>query len=173
MTAIVFATRLADDDWSTEQGAWRCEPLRIPGATVKDLRVDGNTIDKSQYQVRTELAMVHWVGPGRPPRVAAEIELSDELSLAKDTDRWKKLAVLLPVIGTIAAALIAGTATYLTTKSRYMPDADSALSTICQFNDGWHDYSPMPPAQIGLPCNDGLGNIGVIVAKGAQHGPRR
>jgi hypothetical protein len=43
----------------------------------------------------------------------ASIKLTEELTLGKETDRWKKLAIILPVTATIVSALIAGTATLI------------------------------------------------------------
>jgi hypothetical protein len=45
------------------------------------------------------------------------------------------------------------------------------LSSVCQFtfspkSGGWHDFTPLPPAEVGTQCTDGQGSVGVLVAHG-------
>src|SRR6266480_3920231 len=105
---ITFTTRLTKEDWDGIKGAWRCTALAIPKAEVTDLFVEGNRVDKADYEVRKAPREVHWKVGNPPARVAAQIRLSEELSLESETGLWKKLAVVLPFI----AALIAAAATY-------------------------------------------------------------
>jgi hypothetical protein len=46
------------------------------------------------------------------------------------------------------------------------PPDQTAMSSICQFSDGWIDYAPRAQLPIGFACNDGTGNTGYIVLKG-------
>ena len=57
-------------------------------------------------------AVIRWIPSDQPPRAAASVTLTKELTLGAETDRWKKLAIVLPVVATIAAAAISGVATY-------------------------------------------------------------
>jgi hypothetical protein len=112
MGTIVFAIRLTEADWDETQRAWRCPALNIPGAEIKDIVMDGNRADKVQYEVLKGQALIHWIPSTEPKRVAAVIELTQQLSLVAETDRWEKLAVVLPVVATIIAATISSIATY-------------------------------------------------------------
>jgi hypothetical protein len=112
MGNITFASRLIDSDWDETLAAWRCPALQIPGAVVRDIIVDGKRIDKAEYEVLHGQAMIHWVLPDRPERIAVVLELTESLSLVSETERWKRLAIVLPVAATIIAASISAAATY-------------------------------------------------------------
>lgn len=102
-----FTITLADDDWDPTRGGWRCPALEIPGAELKQIFVQGKVVDPAQYQVDTKLRLVRWSGLKRPPLAAAHLVLSKALSTQELTARWKKIAIVLPVAGTLAASLIA------------------------------------------------------------------
>jgi hypothetical protein len=104
---IIFTTRLTEEDWDSTLSAWRCPSLAIPKARIEDLFVDGNRLDKAKYEVRGP--GIRWIAPNPPRGVTAQIRLGEELSLESETDRWKKLAVVLPFV----AALVGAAATYL------------------------------------------------------------
>jgi hypothetical protein len=112
---ITFPTRLTDEDWDPTLSAWRCPALAIPKAEIRDLFVDGKRVDKANYQVLEGPPAVHWVPEDRPTgRIAAQIRLGAALSLESEKDRWKKLAIVLPVVASIVVALIGPLGNYLT-----------------------------------------------------------
>lgn len=92
---------------------WRCHALLVPGAVVEALYVEGNRVDTARYEVLTPNNFIRWIFPDQPQRVAASVRLTEALSLGKETERWKRLAIILPVTATLVAATITGTATYL------------------------------------------------------------
>jgi len=120
---IVFMARLTEADWDDTLRAWRCPPLAIPGAIVEALYVEGNRIDSARYEVLKEQALIRWTPADQPQRVAATIRLTEDLTLGAETDRWKKLAIILPVVATIVSAAIAGGTTYL---SKAVPEDRSS-----------------------------------------------
>jgi hypothetical protein len=130
MPAIIFSIRLTEEDWDATQRGWSCPPLRIPSATLQDIIVDGNRVDKHQYAILLGQAMIHWVNRNHPEGAAAIIELNDDLTLGSETDRWKKLAVVFPMIATILAASISGTATYFARPSTTTPSVNTSFKWI-------------------------------------------
>jgi hypothetical protein len=106
MADIVFTTRLTEADWDDNLRGWRCPPLAIPGATVEAVYVEGERIDTARYEALAQNGVIRWVFPDQPSRATASIALTEELTLGRDTARWKKLAIVLPVAATILAALI-------------------------------------------------------------------
>ena len=113
MANIIFSTRLTEADWDDTMRGWRCPPLAVPGAIVEALYVEGNRIDSARYEVLKEQSLIRWTPSDQPQRVAATIRLTEDLTLGTETDRWKKLAIILPVAATIVSAAIAGGTTYL------------------------------------------------------------
>jgi hypothetical protein len=97
MPSIVFANRLVDSDWDETLRAWRCPALNIPGAVVRDIIVEGVRVDKAQYEVLKEQGMIHWVIFQKPERISVIVQLTEELSPEYEKDRWKKIAIVLPV----------------------------------------------------------------------------
>lgn len=113
MSQIVFTTRLTAEDWDEAMHGWRCQVLNVPGAIIEAVYVDGNRIDTARYEVLAEHTFIRWMGPDQPHRAAASIKLTETLSLGAETERWKRLAILLPVVATVLAAIISGAGTYL------------------------------------------------------------
>jgi hypothetical protein len=110
--SIVFTTRLTEADWDDTLRGWRCPPLGVPGAVVEALYVDGDRVDSVKYEVLTQNTLIRWTQPVQPQRATASVKLTEELTLGAETDRWKKLAIVFPVIGVLGGALITGTFNY-------------------------------------------------------------
>jgi hypothetical protein len=109
--ATTFTVALTDKDWDRELGAWRCPVLKIPGARVEDVLVAGSSANFSYYEVNYGLGTVRWARPKPPERATVVIKLTEELSTRELTLRWKKLAVIVPVI----TALLGGVISYVST----------------------------------------------------------
>ncbi|HZT61324.1 MAG TPA: HNH endonuclease [Pyrinomonadaceae bacterium] len=116
-TPIVFTVAVDQDDWDKQFGGWRCSALRIPGAQVDDVFKEGSRVDKSWYEVMPKHAMIRWIPQNPPEKALIIISLTEELSTQELTNRWKKLATLLPFIAAILAALITGIFTYLSSRT--------------------------------------------------------
>jgi hypothetical protein len=126
MSEIVFTARLTEDDWDEAMRGWRCQVLLVPGAIVEAIYVEGDRIDSARYEVLTQHAFIRWIAPNKPQRVAAFIKLTETLSLDKETERWKRLAIILPVVATVIAASISGAATYFSRSPAVRSSAASA-----------------------------------------------
>jgi hypothetical protein len=109
---ISFVTRLTEAEWDEVIGGWRCPALQIPGANVQRLYVEGSQIDSGNYQVLQSQFIIRWILPKRPERIAVVIELSEALTLEADASKWRRRAIILPVLATIGAALITALPTY-------------------------------------------------------------
>jgi hypothetical protein len=149
---IVFTTRLTEADWDDALHGWRCSPLAVPGAVVDELFIDGNRIDAAKYEVLPQHAIVRWTPPDRPSRAVASIKLTEKLTLGAETDRWKKLAIILPVLATILSAGIIGAVTLITKSGdKSIPTPDSRLKALSQPPQP----APAPPGNrtksVGLP----------------------
>lgn len=101
---IAFRVRLTNDDWDQELGGWRCPALRIPGSAIGDVFSGGKEINKDWYAARSEV--LRWTYGKAPEEVAVSIVLTKSLSTDELTMRWRKAAVILPVIAAIVVALI-------------------------------------------------------------------
>jgi hypothetical protein len=112
-TNISFTVRLTQKDWDTDRHAWRCPSLEIPSAEIDEIFVGGNPVIKENYRKLEGPAAVRWNPPNPPDEAAAQIRLVKSLSLQSETDRWKKLAIVIPALASIVVALIAATATYV------------------------------------------------------------
>jgi hypothetical protein len=121
MPEVVFAIRLTNEDWDEVMRGWRCPVLSVPGAIVEAVYVEGSRIDSARYEVLPQNTFVRWIAADHPQRVAVSIKLTEALSLGSETERWKRLAIVLPVAATIMAAVISGSATYLSRSSEVHP----------------------------------------------------
>ena len=101
-----FTITLSNDDWDRSKGGWRCPALQIPGVQVKNVYVDGTALDEKLYDVNTSLLLIRWSQPTHPRQAAVHLQVDKALSTEELTLRWKKLAIVLPVVGSIAAGLI-------------------------------------------------------------------
>jgi hypothetical protein len=110
---INFTVRLNEEDWETSRKAWRCPSLAIPSATIQDIFVGGDRVDKSNYQILKGPSAIRWIPANPPMQIAVEIQLGEVLSRQSDTGYWKKLAIVLPVAATVLVALISAITTYL------------------------------------------------------------
>jgi hypothetical protein len=117
MPEIVLTIRLTDEDWDQAMRGWRCPVLSVPGSVVEAVYVEGNRIDAARYEVLAQNTFLRWIASDQPHRIAVSIKLTEPLSLGRETERWKRLAIILPVAATIVAAVISGVATYFSRAS--------------------------------------------------------
>ena len=129
MPEVVFAIRLTNEDWDEVMHGWRCPVLSVPGAIVEAVYVEGNRIDSARYEVLAQNTFLRWIAADHPQRVAVSIKLTEALSLGSETERWKRLAILLPVLATIVAAVITAGATYLSRRDAGVPYQTSDVRT--------------------------------------------
>ena len=48
---IVFTLRLAEEDWDSAVGAWRCPAFDIPTSYVKEAFADGQRLSANMFKV--------------------------------------------------------------------------------------------------------------------------
>lgn len=126
---IAFPLTLTKQDWAEELRGWRCPALKIPGAKVGDLLIAGNPANFSAYTVAHDLGVVRWAGSERPEQVTVIIKLTEELSTKELTLWWRKFATFVPIL----AALVVGTLSYVTARTRCPPVVSNAeaVSLAC------------------------------------------
>lgn len=128
---------MAPEDWDGVKGGWRCPALEIPGVEVRGMYVEGRVVDPASYSVLRELHIVRW-SLGNPPRLAAlHLEAAKPLSTQELTSRWKKLAIVLPVVGSLTSVIL--TAAWKTYFDAPVPASersnDGGLSVYLRSND--------------------------------------
>jgi hypothetical protein len=165
---IAFTTRLTEADWDETLRGWRCPPLAVPGAVIEALYVDGDRVDTAKYEVLAQHALIRWAPPDQPQRTVAAVKLTEELTLGKETDRWKKLAIVLPVIATILSAAIAATATYF---SRAAPVGASSSQRSTQSASLVPQMDSTPACSKTVECATQL-ELGQAAAATATSEPR-
>jgi hypothetical protein len=142
MTEMVFTVRLTRDDWERDLRAWRCAAVDLPGAFIKEARSpDGLSLGTDLFEIAKGPARVSWRGADPPAQIALGIGLSEELSPASEEQRWKKIAVIAPII----SALIGGAATYFSRAPSHELSA-YALQLRVEPND--IEAAGLPPARI-------------------------
>jgi hypothetical protein len=108
-----FTITLSSSDWDVTRGGWRCPALQIPGTTLQSVYVDGVAVDTKLYEVNPDMALIRWSGATHPGQAVVHLKAEKTLSTEELTLRWRKLAILLPVIGTLLTALVAGAIHFL------------------------------------------------------------
>ena len=106
LMAMDFTITLSKDDWDSVKGGWRCPALQIPGTRVQSIYVDGAAVDPKYYEVNNALSLIRWSPDARPKQASVHIHADKALSTEELTLKWRKLAIILPVAGSLAAALI-------------------------------------------------------------------
>ena len=99
--SIQISYVLGPADWNQERGGWLCDACRLPGARVT-LRKQAKTLPPEDYRVEPKEGMILWLSQKRPQRIRAIISIKKPLVTAK----WRKLAIVLPFVGTLLGALI-------------------------------------------------------------------
>jgi hypothetical protein len=106
--SIAFTVNIDKSDWRDQLSGWQCSPLAIPGAEVVSLYTQEARIDKAWYEIPEGLNTIRWVhGTPAPERATVAIKLNEELSTQELTAKWKKLAIVLPVVATLFVGIVA------------------------------------------------------------------
>ncbi len=109
---ISFVVTASEQDWDKTMGGWRCSALRIPGAKVDSIYYSGKKADDAWYKIKPGVDMIHWIRDDEPKQIAITISIAEELSPKYLTDKWKRLAKLLPFLTTILSSVITGLFSY-------------------------------------------------------------
>jgi hypothetical protein len=105
-TPIVFTVAVSQNDWDAELGGWRCSALRIPGAEVDNVFVEGTSMDKTRYFVWREYEMIRWTSKPEPKTATISIKLTEALSTKKKTDFWKTFSALAPIVAALITVML-------------------------------------------------------------------
>lgn len=122
-----FTITLSNDDWDPLKGGWRCPALQIPGTRVKTVYVGGTAADPKLYEVNYLLCLIRWGQAAHPKQASVHIEAEKALSTKELTLKWRKLAIVLPVVGSLATAAVAALLGNLHKTSD--PSRDNSTST--------------------------------------------
>jgi hypothetical protein len=101
-----FTVTVSEDDWDAIKGGWRCPALQIPSTQVRNLYVEGTAVDPKLYDVNNELSLIRWSLNTHPKHAAVHIQAQKALSTEELTLKWKKIAIVLPVVGALATGLV-------------------------------------------------------------------
>jgi len=100
-----FTVTLGEDDWDPLKGGWRCPALQIPESEVSGIYVNGSLSDSKKYEINKDLHLIRWSTQSKPKQIAAHIKISKALSTQELTARWKKIAIILPIAGSLLTAI--------------------------------------------------------------------
>jgi hypothetical protein len=103
---ISFTISVNNEDWDKNFGGWRCPSLKIPGASIDAIFVNGVKVDEAKYQILINHFIIRWTDNNPPPQALVSITLTKELTTKELSTRWKKLAIVLPFFAAIATAFI-------------------------------------------------------------------
>ncbi len=103
---ISFSTTVTLNDWDKNFGGWRCPSLKIPGAKVDSIFINGLKTDDAKYQVLEQHSIIRWSDANPPDQALISITLTKQLTTQELSTRWKKLALILPLLTAICTALI-------------------------------------------------------------------
>ena len=135
--SIAFTTVVSEPDLDSSLPGWRCPVLKIPGAKIDGIYAAGRRIDPDWYVVMTDLNVVRWVHDVAPPdKATLSIVLTQALSTLELTTKWKQLAIVLPVIGSLLAAVLSALVTLGTQKGKTEPPPST--SAKLEENHLWH-----------------------------------
>jgi hypothetical protein len=102
--AISFVVRPSrNDDFDDVNRTWRCSALNVPGAAVEDI-YSGEKVDSAHYEVLGDKT-IRWLPKEVPERIGVAVKLTEALSLGAETEKWKKIAIIVPVITALIGAI--------------------------------------------------------------------
>lgn len=156
--SIAFTTTVMEKDWDSELSGWRCPALRIPGASVNAVFVAGSRVDTAWYEVLTDHALIRWVRQDHPDHAVLSIKLTQELSTQELTLRWKKVAVILPIVSALIAALV----TYLTSE-KPLPQVNGGNGSVVNRNSNANSNASIPRTVSAGEHNEELKKVGQFV----------
>jgi hypothetical protein len=105
--SMSFLVDLRPDAWNEQLRGWSCPVLKIPGAEIDDLYASSHRVDSTWYTAETNIGMVQWVHDDQPPASStAQLTLTKDLEDQDISIFWKKLAIILPLVFSLAAAVI-------------------------------------------------------------------
>lgn len=105
-TPIVFTITVSQSDWDADLRGWRFPALRIPSAKVADVFVDGASVPETRYFVWREFEMIRWNNLPQPEKATISIKLTETLSTQKETQVWKAVAALAPVMAALITVML-------------------------------------------------------------------
>jgi hypothetical protein len=137
--AIDFTITLSKDDWDAVKGGWRCPALQIPGTCVQGIYVEGSAIDPKHYEVNHVLCLIRWGPDAHPKQASVHIHAEKALSTEELTIKWRKLAIILPVVGSILTAIITSIVAPLF-KTSYVDLEGKSKTPILKIFDRSNDF---------------------------------
>nr|VFJ93193.1 MAG: hypothetical protein BECKLFY1418B_GA0070995_104229 [Candidatus Kentron sp. LFY] len=102
---ISFTVTANENDWDNALGGWRCPAIVIPSAALEAVFVDGEKKDIGGFDVLSEHRVIRWIGDNRPETVTFSIVITKDLTTEELTIKWKKLAIVLPLLASLLIGL--------------------------------------------------------------------
>jgi hypothetical protein len=148
---IAFPVTVTEEDWDVRLGGWRCPALKIPGAKVESVYVSTARVDSSLYEVKYDLDIVRWAHAEHPPQATLHVTLTKELTTEELTVKWKKLAIILPLIASMIVALIAGLFSYSSSRRSLTTDNSKTTSPTSTCGDKVKIILPVDNDTVPIP----------------------
>lgn len=130
MENTAFIITLTNQEWDETLGGWRCSAIRIPGAKIESIYADRRRIDPALYEVLINHQMIRWSQTEKPEKVAVSIILTKELSTYELTGKWKKLAIILPILAMLLSTMVTASVTLYISKHPKPNVNQSQASTV-------------------------------------------
>ncbi len=99
-----FKLRLTKKEWDDQLRGWSCSALKIPGADVTEIFSEGERVNKDLYQIDLNNEIIRWPLGEPPETITVIITLTRNLTTQEVTARWKKAAIVLPVLTALLVA---------------------------------------------------------------------
>lgn len=93
-----FKLRLTKKEWDDQLRGWSCSALKIPGADVTEIFSEGERVNKDLYQIDLNNEIIRWPLGDPPETITVIITLTRNLTTQEVTARWKKAAIVLPLL---------------------------------------------------------------------------
>ncbi len=103
---ITFEVNVGRSQWDENMGGWRCSALRLPGTQISGLYTNSQLVDTVKYECDKESGIVRWADDSPPREALIKLDIEEELTPKKQADKWKKLSIVLPFIGTLIGAIL-------------------------------------------------------------------
>ena len=114
---IAFTTTVSKTDWDQRLGGWRCSVLKIPSIDIDAVYIDGVKQDTRLLEVLPEHNIIRWKGSEHPTEAVLSFKITKDLSTNELTLKWKKMAIMLPVLAILITGILGPIITYVITSN--------------------------------------------------------
>lgn len=102
--SIPITVSLTESEWISAHNAWYCNVVHLPGVQITDVRIDGRSEPHEFVELDQKAGVIKWRRDATHPK---QITLFFDLQKSLDIGaKWKKFAILVPIIVAIIAPLL-------------------------------------------------------------------